>query len=552
MLQSRRAFLEFLGKAGLMAQIAPGFLLSYGNSNNILTEKKLSEGELEKLRKLPLASLSPTDEDNLVLADGLSSEVLIRFGAKINSKEEFGFNNDFLCFIPLDEEGKRGLIWVNHEYAHTLFVSGYNYHLEDAVRNKEQVTKEMQAVGGSIIEVRLKENNQWDWVRDSKYNRRISGHTPIPFNWNEKLAGKKEAIGTNSNCSGGITPWGTVLTCEENYDSCFGETVHEAEGISHRDSFMGWEKYYPYPPEHYGWVVEIDPKTGKAQKHVALGRFAHECCTLKQLDDGRVVAYTGDDKNDEFIYKFISSKKNSLKEGTLYVADTDNGVWLSLDYDSNADLQKHFKDQTEVLIRCREAARLIGATPQNRPEDIEIDPLNGNIIVALTNNKARNDFHGSLLKITEKDGRYDALEFESEALIVGGEENGFSCPDNLVFDYSGNLWFTSDISGSSMNRPDKPYMAFKNNGLFVMIRHGEKAGKVIQIASAPTDAEFTGPWFSPDYKTLFLSVQHPGENSLSLEQLTSHWPFDEDGIPKPSVVCIQGELLDKLNHLNKL
>jgi Predicted phosphatase len=86
----------------------------------------------------------------------------------------------------------------------------------------------------------------------------------------------------------------------------------------------------------------------------------------------------------------------------------------------------------------------------------------------------------------------------------------------------------------------------------VLIRHGEEAGKIIQIASAPMDAELTGPWFSPDYKTLFLSVQHPGEQSGSLEKLTSTWPHDADGIPKPSVVCIQGALIEKLNHLDKL
>jgi secreted PhoX family phosphatase len=313
-----------------------------------------------------------------------------------------------------------------------------------------------------------------------------------------------------------------------------------------------WEKFYNYPPEHYGWVVEIDPKDGTAQKHIALGRFAHECCTLYELADKRVVAYTGDDKNSEHLYKFISSKPGSLKEGTLYVANTEKGEWLALDWESQPVLKKKFKDQTEVLIRAREAAKLLGATELNRPEDIEIDPITGNILVSLTNNKDKKDFHGSILKIEETKGAFDALTFKASTYLAGGEENGFSCPDNLAFDMAGNLWMTSDMSGGSMNRKDKPYMPFKNNSLFVIPRHGKDAGKVIRVASAPRDAELTGPWFSPDGKTLFLSVQHPGEQTKDLKNPTSKWPFDKDNIPKPAVVAITGDLIEKMNKLNKM
>ena len=111
---------------------------------------------------------------------------------------------------------------------------------------------------------------------------------------------------------------------------------------------------------------------------------------------------------------------------------------------------------------------------------------------------------------------------------------------------------TSDMSGSSMNREDKPYMAFKNNSLFVIPRYGKDAGKVIRVASAPKDAELTGPWFSPDGKTLFLSVQHPGEQTKDLNNPTSTWPFDEDNIPKPAVVAITGDLIEKMNQLNQI
>ena len=156
---------------------------------------------------------------------------------------------------------------------------------------------------------------------------------------------------------------------------------------------------------------------------------------------------------------------------------------VALDWENQAVLKDKFKDQTEVLIRAREAAKLLGATELNRPEDIEIDPITGNILVSLTNNKGKGDNHGSILKIEEVNGAFDALNFEATTYIAGGEENGFSCPDNLAFDMSGNLWITSDMSGSAMNNPEGPYMPFKNNSLFVIPRYGKDAGKVIRVAS---------------------------------------------------------------------
>lgn len=410
----------------------------------------------------------------------------------------------------------------------------------------------MYSVGGSIVRIR-KVDGRWELVKNDPYNRRLTAQTPIQLNWDTPIKSKNTVLGTHSNCSGGITPWNTFITCEENYDIFFGETEYDPEDTPvFRPSVYGWESFYDYPPEHYGWVVEVDPKTGSAQKHVALGRFAHECCTIYELEDKRVVAYTGDDKNDEHLYKFISSKPGSLKEGTLYVAETVNGEWLSLDIEQQPALKKKFKDQTEVLIRAREAAKIVGATPLNRPEDIEIDPVTGAVLVSLTNNYHRKDFHGSIMKIEETDGKFDSLTFRASTYLAGGEENGFSCPDNLAFDLSGNLWMTSDMSGSAMNREGKPYMSFKNNSLFVVPRYGKDAGKVIRVVSAPRDAELTGPWFSPDGKTLFLSVQHPGEQTKDVKNPTSRWPFDEDGIPKPAVVAITGDLIEKMNNLRRL
>ncbi|WP_353778373.1 alkaline phosphatase PhoX [Winogradskyella sp. 3972H.M.0a.05] len=552
---SRRKFISFLGKASLGAMVMPPFLISCGSTTTPIDTKNTSKEVLERLRRLTLEALPASDKDDLLLTKGLDYHTIIKWQDPISDKDTFGFNNDFTCFIPLDKNNpKDGLLWVNHESINPLYVSGYNhrkYKNPELNKTKEQVDKEMYDVGGSIV--RIKEvNGRWKVVENDPYNRRITAKTPIELNWDSPIKGKTTVIGTHSNCSGGITPWNTFLTCEENYHDYYGETEYDGNNVAtHKKSWHGWEHFNNYPTEHYGWVVEIDPKSGKAQKHVALGRFAHECCTLYELDDKRVVAYSGDDKNDEYLYKFISSKPGSLKDGTLYVADTINGKWLSLDWETQPILKQKFKDQTEVLIRVREAAELLGATELNRPEDIEIDPITGHILVTLTNNKPKGDYHGSILKIEETNGAFDALTFKASTYIAGGEENGFSCPDNLAFDLAGNLWMTSDISGSSMNRPDKPYyMPFKNNSLFVIPRYGEDAGKVIRVASAPRDAELTGPWFSPDGKTLFLSVQHPGERTTDLNNPTSKWPFDGDNIPKPAVVAITGDLIEKMNKLN--
>ena len=548
---NRKEFIAFLGKVSFGVAITPSFLMSCGNSNGSIISEGLSNDEINKLKKLVLEGLVASDIDDLLLAKGLNYHTLIKWNEKINDADTFGFNCDFTCFIPFDDEQPEdGLLWVNHEYVHPLFVSNYAFGNLNQERTIEQVDKEMYNVGGSIVRIRQK-NGKWEVVLNDPHNRRITAKTPISLNWDKPIKGKTTVIGTHSNCSGGITPWNTFLTCEENYDQFYGETEYQNDGTTyHRPSAFGWEDFYKYPPEHYGWVVEIDPKNGAAQKHIALGRFAHECCTLFQLEDKRVVAYSGDDGNDQHLYKFISSKPNSLKEGTLYVADTKNGKWISLDWKNQPLLKSAFKNQTEVLIRAREAAKLLGATELNRPEDIEIDPITGNIFISLTNNKPKGDFHGSILKIEESNNEHDSLNFRASVYMAGGGENGFSCPDNLAFDLAGNLWMTTDMSGSVMNKEDGPYMHFKNNSLFVIPRIGEDAGKVIRVANAPRDAEFTGPWFSPDGKTLFLSVQHPGEQTTDLKNPTSLWPFDKDNIPKPSVVAITGDLIEKMNNLH--
>lgn len=529
-LNSRREFLKFMGASG--ASLSTLSLLSCTKNT---TPSRTS---------LPFAPLKPNREDQLNLAQGFSYDLMIQWGEKINDRGElFGFNNDYLATVPMPLKNKNeAILWANHEYFNSLFINGLK---RGESKNKKQILKEMKSVGGSLLKIK-KGPKGWK-VIPSDYNRRVDGTSKIPFVSSRPIAGSKYAIGTSANCAGGVTPWNTILTCEENYDYNYGEVdmINKKRTLvkeSVQDS--QWEKYFKYPPEHYGWVVEVNPYTGKAKKLTGIGRYAHECATVRQAADGRCVVYSGDDKNDGCLYKFIADKPNSLESGQLYVADTQKGRWIPLDYKKHKVLQKHYNDQTDVLVYARKAAIQIGGTPLDRPEDIEINPKDQAVFVSLSNNKPKGNYHGSILKLEEKDNNPFALEFRARVFLAGGQGTMFSCPDNLAFDRKGNLWLTCDISGGAMNKGT--YKSFGNNGLYYIPMSGPEAGMVLQVASAPNDAELTGPCFAPDGRSLFLSVQHPGERSKSLNDLTSHWPKGGPSTPKPAVVEIKGPTMDKL------
>ena len=492
-----------------------------------------------------LKPLQPSLEDELLLTEGFNYEVLIKWGDIINSSgAKFGFNNDYIAFIPFEYNPLEGLLWVNHEYPDPVFLSQYK---RGTAKTKEQVINELNSVGGSILHIKKGTAGKWQVLQDDQYNRRITGLTPIPIISDRIIENSAIATGTFGNCAGGVTPWGTILTCEENTEGYYGEVGYTSSGerIPPKGfSYYGYNQYFNYPPEHYGWVVEVNTYTGEAKKLTSMGRFAHECATVRLAANGTPVVYTGDDAENEHLYKFISDKKDSLEKGKLYVADFQNKKWQSLMIEEQPVLQKYFKDQTEILIRTREAAKLVGATPLDRPEDIEIDPLTGAIIVSATNNYTTGNFYGSLLRLMETNNDPLSMTFEPDKFLSGGPETGFACPDNLAFDKNGNLWLTTDISGLKINT--EQYKAFKNNGLFYIPMSGENAGIPIQIASAPVQAELTGPYFAPDNESMFLSVQHPGELTLDIEHPTSNWPDGGNAMPKPSVVVITGEMMKDL------
>lgn len=534
---NRRKFVQFIG-----TMAAGSFLSTKVHSGPSHTVTR-------KLASPELIPLSPTSTDTVILAKGFEYKKLISWNDRISKNKDlkFGFNNDFIAFLNLEQNKipMTATLWVNHESSSTFFVGEQKI---NEPRSKSQAIKELASVGGSALRIyRTPQSQLWNVDFDSEDNFRIDGRSCIPFSGNTQILGRSYANGTIGNCAGGQTNWGTVLSCEENFEDSYGDFQLDKKGQRKKiyDSTYAYDRFFDDPSEHYGWVVEVDVRKKSAVKLVALGRYSHECATTTLAKDGRTVVYSGDDAENECLYKFISSQPNSLETGELFVADLKRGRWISLNYSRHEGLKKFFRNQLEVQIYTRQAAKIVGGSQLDRPEDIEIHPLTGDIFVSLTNNIPKNNYHGSILKITEKNNDPLSMEFTSSLFAVGGTRSGFACPDNFVFDRNGGLWMTSDISESDIGT--NQYKNFGNNGLYYIPTVGKNAGRCYQVASAPMDAEFTGPCFSHDQKTLFLSVQHPGcRTKLNGGVLTSHWPDGGNSIPKPSVIQIYGPMLESL------
>ncbi|MFE4524175.1 PhoX family protein [Cytobacillus firmus] len=539
---NRRKFLTYVGTgvgALTVASTGLGTMVPKAEAKGVEAASHLF-GFQKKISGLNFKPIDPTDKDDLVLPRGYKYDVVAAYGDVINKKgDTFGFNNDFTLYFPIDKD-KRGLLWVNHEYSSDLFVHGARP--ANGKYTAAQIQKMLYNQGGSIIEVYRDKEGTWKMDTDSKYARRITGLTPFqltgPAKGSKAVGGATNVQGTFANCSGGMTLWGTVLSAEENFES----TSKDA-GLNET---------------HYGWIVEIDPfdPNFKPRKHTALGRFNHENAAVGLTNDNRVVVYMGDDKKDACVYKFISKNKyvksrgkanaDLLEEGTLYVANMGSGKWVPLTIENvqkavkgNADLLKKFQTQADVAVDCHEAALLVGGTPTDRPEDVEISPFDKTVFIAHTNNDKHGNFHGHITRFIEEGDDLGALTFDFEIFAAGGKQSGFSAPDNLTFDSLGNLWTVTDMSSSKLNTGI--YTHFANNGMFVIPTIGKNTGEAFQFASAPVEAELTGPSFTPNETTLFLSIQHPGEETEDLNNLTSKWPHRKgDTMPRPGVVAITG------------
>jgi uncharacterized protein len=492
----------------------------------------------------PFRATPATDADALTLPQGYRHQILAPWGEKLNDTEEIGFNHDFVGYFPIDmleggASSEEALLTINHEYVNALFVGGDT----GKERTPKQIEAEMKAVGVSVVHIK-KASGGWEIVPD-KRNRRITALTEIeltgPVRGHASVKGATTVKGSVGNCSGGQTPWGTLLTCEENVD---GYTV-------------AW-KGSSYEAMHQGWVTEIDPfnPDWTPKKRTAMGRFRHENAAVTVAKDGRVVVYMGDDMRDACVYKFVSKGKYDpknrnanlelLTEGELYVADFGKGKWLLLDYDRNPKLKDAKKadgtplvnDQGEVLADARASAIGIGATPTDRPEDIEIHPKTGEVYIALTNNSVHGNYFGQIIKLREKGDDWTSTDFRWQPFAVGGPQSGFGSPDNLVFDPYGNLWMVTDTSTWGK---DTIFDFLGNNAMFFFPTEGPDAGKAFRFCTGPVECEMTGPVWTPDGKTLFVSIQHPGEESTSLENTTSKFAAKPGtNTPRPTLVAIEG------------
>ncbi|MEW9671793.1 PhoX family phosphatase [Ammoniphilus sp. 3BR4] len=530
---NRRKFLGYLGTgAAALAAASAGLGTLAPTAEAASPADHLFETDKVKKTKKAQGFFKPIDIDwsnDLKLPEGFTYDVVAVYGDVINpAGDTFGYNADLNVFFPINGSSERGLLWTNCEYVtdSALIDSA----MPASMQGSNLLTKQLYHQGGTIIEVYKDANGSWKMDPTSKYARRHNGLTAFKLvgkaAGSAAVGGATTVQGTWANCSGGMTLWNTVLSCEENYES--------------------QAKKAGLPSEHYGWVIEVDPfdvtdagadKNFAPRKHTALGRFNHENTSMGLTKDGRIAVYMGDDKKDACIYKFVSNgkynaaagKENSklLEDGTLYTADMKKGVWIPLDIEKTPKLKEKYSTQAEVLVNAQEAALLVGGTPTDRPEDTEISPFDNTIFIAHTNNDNHGNIHGHITRFYEKDGDLGSLEFTFEIFAAGGRQSGFSAPDNLSFDSNGNLWTVTDYSP----RNDNIMGPFGNNSMFVIPTSGPNTGEAFRFASGPSGCELTGPWFTPDEKTLFLSVQHPDGT----------WPHRAgDTIARPGVVAIKG------------
>jgi uncharacterized protein len=586
---SRRRFLTFLGTGSTaLAAGSAGVLTGCAESEEQgSASQKSQSGEPTPTGVQAGGSpaffkaIEPSDIDDLVLPEGFRYEIVRRSGDPLGGGLTYGDHNDFVAYFPIDileggDSSADGILWINHEYINPMFWSNYTDPEGATKKTKEQIAREKAGVGGSIIRVK-KEGDTWKFVENAELNRRIDATTPMGVTGpaagspEMQMEGKSEVIGTLGNCSGGVTPWNTVLTCEENFQDYYGQRTDDqgqpGQGTDDAPEALEVAETYRWlddpdgaqPPEHYGWIAEVDPfdSDSKPRKHTWLGRIRHENAAITVSDSGKVIVYTGHDEEDRSIYKFVSSgtydpdnreaNMELLSDGMLYVADFAQGKWTALDYENNPIFKDNgYKSQAEVLVRTIDASTIedpetelpIGS-PLDRCEDIEVHPKTGQVYAALTNNELHGNFYGQILRLTEKDDDPTAEEFSYEVFAAGGPQTGFASPDNLMFDDDDNLWVVTDMSSDKLNAGI--YKTFKNNGAFVMpagIDGGVSGGDVFQFASGPVQAELTGPAFTPDGKTLFLAIQHPGEESEDPKNPTSTWPDGDE--PKSSLVAITG------------
>ncbi|UUY09541.1 PhoX family phosphatase [Pseudomonas sp. J452] len=588
---------------------------------------------LKKRNRLPFDAVAISRADAITVPAGYRASVFVPWGTPISGRfpafledasnsaqdqaEQVGMHHDGMHFFPADAQrgaGKRsnhGLLVFNNEYVDAPLLHPNGPTTVNGLRTSaEEVRKEINAHGVTIIEVRRGQGGEWQVV-PGYLNRRITAATPMQMAGPARGHALLKTLhspdgtasrGTQNNCAHGVTPWGTYLTCEENWAGYFAtrdaDLPRELKRYGLRTtSRFGWDTLpgdefqrfdatrkaasaegdYRNEPNHFGWIVEIDPFDPESQpvKHSALGRFAHEGLIFAPVQAGKpLVCYSGDDSQNEYIYKYVSRGKylpwlrkpgRLLDEGTLYVARFNadgSGTWLALDLNDPAFQAActaagvSFADQGEVLINTRLAADIVGATKMDRPEWGAVNPDNGEVYFTLTNNSSRTSAdaanpraanpYGHIIRWREDRRDHAGKGFNWDIFLLAGpqgdsqgpsgaaldERNILASPDGLWFDPDGRLWIQTDMSGSQLASGP-----FGNNQMLVA---DPRTGEIKRFLVGPIGAEVTGISATPDFRTLFVNIQHPGEGSTA-GNLLSTWPDGPGRRPRSATVVISRE-----------
>ncbi|MEM9199362.1 MAG: PhoX family phosphatase, partial [Pseudomonadota bacterium] len=410
-----------------------GGVVAFGSGAAVMGTGMLkSSTALAASSRFAFTPIAAQTDNTVHVPDGYNWSMLVRWGDPLvsdadgydvaeggpveNSDKVFGENTDGMETFSF--QGHQ-LIAINSEYTNRKI--NLPAVQEGTPANADDVLKLQNLQGVTVLEI-VEGEAGWTVVKDSPFNRRITHNSPM------KIAGPAaghdllkteadptgtESLGTMNNCGSGKTPWGTYLTCEENFNGYFGATgempaSHEASFSRYGVGADGWGYDYhkwdprfdvsanPNEPHRAGWIVEIDPTDASSTpiKHTGLGRIKHENAAVTVARDGRVVVYMGDDERGEYLYKFVSngvytpggSTEGLLDDGTLYVAkfyDNMTGEWLALTPETTG------MDAAEILIFTRMAASAVNGTTMDRPEWVAVNPKAVEGYCCLTNNKNR-------------------------------------------------------------------------------------------------------------------------------------------------------------------
>ncbi|NGN98946.1 PhoX family phosphatase [Grimontia sp. S25] len=597
--------------------------------------------------KLNFESIPGSLTDAVTVPPGYNAQVLVPWGTPLNAQgntwqddgtntaedqmNAIGMHHDGMHFFPLNNSDEEGLLCINHEYIDLRALHPNGPTVDNGLRTiVDEVRKEINAHGVSVVRIRL-EANKWVMVDNDPLNRRYTGATEMdvsgPLAYTPLLVTKHSpngntARGTLNNCGNGYTPWGTYLTCEENWPGYFVNTGTQTEdqdrlGVSDDNTRYLWETLagnaeelddeftrfnvtpsgasasddYRNEANGHGYIVEIDPYTAdsRARKRTALGRFRHEGCVFGNVKHGKpVVFYAGHDSRFEYIYKFESAARwnkrdahradrlsvgdKYMDEGTLYVArfnDDGTGTWLPLTLNSattdGGTLSDHFDSLEAIILNTPGAADKVGATPMDRPEWCAVDPFSGSAYMTLTNNTRRTEGNSANPRVNNKFGhiiRWDegrrSTEFSWDIFVFGApadgdadtnrsgltEFNQFASPDGLAFDKRGIMWIQTDNGTDEVEEytndqmlavVPSPLMDDEFNQLPIS---EENQGELRRFFVGPNGCEVTGFAISPDYRSVFVNIQHPGNWPYS-DDATEETPSDVDLRPRAATVVIR-------------